>query len=350
MQTITRKQYPSLDIMKFLMALLIMLSHTQSEYALDGSTLLHYLLATSNLGVPFFFACSGFLFFSKIEQIGKDEQNAYYKKWSLRIGKMYLCWSTIYFIFVLYNWITKGATGNDILSYIHKCLVSSTYPTIWFLPALWIGVTIAYFLYRKKVAINYIIILSMFLYAICSLGDSYSNVICSNNYIKEVWQWYVNTFMTFRNGLFEGFSFVSIGLILAVKDRKEMLSFNLCMSLLFCILYMGESFLIKTQNLSPNTHSGYLLLPATFFVMRFLLDLRLPSRPIVLELRNLSMIIFLSQRLFLTAIMSVSPTYASFVDKLDPYTTILFLDGLIMVFSLSMNYLSKRFSFLKLLF
>ena len=124
---IKRKQYQGLDVMKFVMALLIMLSHTQSEYALDGSTLLHYLLATSNLGVPFFFCCSGFLFFTKIRQLESEEQREYYKKWSLRIGKMYLCWSAIYFSFILANWITKGVTRVEFLSYLHSCLNISDY-------------------------------------------------------------------------------------------------------------------------------------------------------------------------------------------------------------------------------
>ena len=89
--------------MKFVMALLIMLSHTQSEWALDGSSLLNYFLAISNFGVPFFFACSGFLFFSKIKKLEDKEQEMYYRRWSLRVGKMYLAWSLIYFSFILFR-------------------------------------------------------------------------------------------------------------------------------------------------------------------------------------------------------------------------------------------------------
>lgn len=342
--------YSSLDIMKFVMAILIMLSHTQSEWALDGSTLLHYALASSNLGVPFFFACSGFLFFSKIKNLEANDQWIYYKKWSIRIWKMYLYWSLIYFSFILYKWVSLGVSLDEVLSYIHKCLVVSTYPTIWFLPALWVGNTIVYALYRK-IHLSWIILFALCFYAICSLGDSYSNVICENSTISECYRWYLRWFMTFRNGLFNGFPFVVVGLLIALNKRiQNRFTINALLSILFCFLYMGESFLIKLEQFSDYTHSGYLLLPATYFVICATLDIKIPNNQIFVELRNLSMIIFLSQRLFLTAIPSVFILYRSFIEALDPYTTIVVLDGLIILFSLLMNYYAKRIKILRALF
>lgn len=347
---IEKKVYSSLDIMKFVMAILIMLSHTQSEWALDGSTILHYALATSNLGVPFFFACSGFLFFSKISTISDEEQRVYYKKWSIRIWKMYLYWSLIYFSFILFNWITKGTSTTNVLSYVHKCLVVSTYPTIWFLPALWLGTSIAFILY-KKVVLKWIVFLAVSFYAVCSFGDSYSGIICRNDIIRDCWSWYMTCFLSFRTGVFNGFPFVAVGLLVALGKRYEnKFTMNAALAILFCLLYMVESFIIKYQHLSDYTHSGYLLLPATYFVICASLDFKVPSRPIYLELRNLSMIIFLSQRLFLTAIPSVSVSYSSFIDGLDPYTTILVLDGMIILFSLLMNHYAKKVDLLKALF
>ena len=82
-----RKQYASLDIMKFIMAMLILTQHTANEWA-HFTGLVHAFFGLGNFAVPFFFACSGFLFFSKLNALSADEQKGYYKKWSLRIGKI----------------------------------------------------------------------------------------------------------------------------------------------------------------------------------------------------------------------------------------------------------------------
>ena len=347
---LNKSYYSSLDIMKFVMALLIMLSHTQSEWALDGSSLLHYFLAISNFGVPFFFACSGFLFFSKIKKLEDKEQEMYYRRWSLRVGKMYLAWSLIYFSFILFRWVTEGTTVFAVMAYIHKSIVVSTYPTIWFLPALWLGVSIAYFLY-KRTSIANIAILAAFLYLICSLGDSYSNVICQNAFVHKIWSWYMEWFLSFRTALFNGFPFVVVGLLLCHKSNNDSVTRpDSLLFALFAFLYVVESVIIKTQHLSDYTHSGYMLLPATYFIMKCLIKMQIAPRPIFLELRNLSMIIFLSQRIFLTAIPSVSTLYRLWIESLDPYSTILILDGFILTFSLVMSFLSKRLTFLKILF
>ena len=84
-----RKMYPSLDIVKFIMALLILMQHTANEWA-HSTGLVHAFFGLGNFAVPFFFACSGFLFFSKFNTLDNRGQKDYYRKWSIRIGKMYL--------------------------------------------------------------------------------------------------------------------------------------------------------------------------------------------------------------------------------------------------------------------
>ena len=144
---VDRKIYPSLDIMKFIMAMLILTQHTSNEWACSTG-LVHDIFGLGNFAVPFFFSCSGFLFFSKLNTLNSEEQKAYYKKWSFRIGKMYLVWSLIYFCFVFAGWLDQGIQIEKVLNYVHRAIVYSTYATIWFLPALWIGVSICYWLRR----------------------------------------------------------------------------------------------------------------------------------------------------------------------------------------------------------
>lgn len=71
-----RKIYPSLDIMKFIMAILILSQHTCNEWA-HSTGLVHAFFGLGNFAVPFFFACSGFLFFSKLNMLNRKEQKDY---------------------------------------------------------------------------------------------------------------------------------------------------------------------------------------------------------------------------------------------------------------------------------
>ncbi len=57
----TRKQYPSLDIAKFVMALLILTQHTSNEWA-HSTGIVHALLGLGNFAVPFFLHVPDFCF------------------------------------------------------------------------------------------------------------------------------------------------------------------------------------------------------------------------------------------------------------------------------------------------
>ena len=208
-----RKMYPSLDIVKFIMALLILMQHTANEWA-HSTGLVHAFFGLGNFAVPFFFACSGFLFFSKFNTLDNRGQKDYYRKWSIRIGKMYLVWSLIYFCFVFAGWVDRGLSWGQPAQYFHRALVFSTYATIWFLPALWIGVSIVYWMRRhciKAVFWTTVIVLLI----VGNLFGSYSNVMTHNDVVKSAYDWYMDVFITWRNGLFNAVPYIAIGLLLA---------------------------------------------------------------------------------------------------------------------------------------
>lgn len=343
-----RKLYPSLDIAKFAMAMSILLSHTQNERAMDASGLVHNALAISNFAVPFFFACSAFLFFAKVKILDKEESLAYWKHFSIRLGKMYLVWTVIYFAFQLTSWLLYGGSQQEVMEYFHRLLVYSSYPTIWFLPALWVGMTLVFFM-NRSFRTSSIIIVSLVLYIILALGECYSNVICQNSMVDTIWRNYINIFVTWRNGLFFATPFITCGYIVAIIEPKFSKNVYLGFTLLLGFLFVVESFIIKRQGFSDYTHCGFFLLPATYCLMRWLTMLNITNKSYYVHLRNLSMLTFLSQRLFLTAIPSVWPQFGYFMDVMNPYLTILFVATLVILFSMCIEKLSNRYPSLKIL-
>ena len=345
-----RKMYPSLDIVKFIMALLILMQHTANEWA-HSTGLVHAFFGLGNFAVPFFFACSGFLFFSKFNTLDNRGQKDYYRKWSIRIGKMYLVWSLIYFCFVFAGWVDRGLSWGQPAQYFHRALVFSTYATIWFLPALWIGVSSVYWMRRhciKAVFWTTVIVLLI----VGNLFGSYSNVMTHNDVVKSVYDWYMDVFITWRNGLFNAVPYIAIGLLLADDGlNKISIRVSLPLTVLFCGAFIIEAFCITRFHFSTATDMGFMMYPAIFFMMHSLILWRwVKPRPIWIHCRNLSMLIFLSQRLFLSAIPGVLPDRVSECIKAWPEPYIyLFFAVVVLCFSITVERLSAKYGFLKIL-
>lgn len=344
-----KKVYASFDYMKLIMALFIMWAHIANEWAhLSGAS--HYVLSLYNFGVPFFFSCSAFLFFSKINKLTNEEQGKYYKQWSFRIGKMYLVWSLIYFCFVFANWIITGADLKTVLpQYLHKAMVFTTYSTIWFLPCLWVGVSIVYFL-NKWLGKRAMLAIVFLLYVVGCFCYNYTALVCRVPAFESFVNTYLKWFYTFRNGVFNAAPCAAIGFILAnyAFPIKKRLSF--CLMLLFAVAFIIEGYVIKRNNWANNIDMGFTMMPAIFFMMLWLLQLDMKPTKYTLLFRNWSMIIFLGQRLFLSAIPSVVPGLKeSIISTYSPWMIMCFFTLLIVGFAILMENASKKCEWLKVL-
>lgn len=301
------KTYNMMDAVKYFSAILLVCAHTASE-RVNLPSLLEMFCSLYIVTVPFFFVTSSFLFFRKLEHRDCSTPNpslpsfAIYKRWSKRIGLMYLIWSLIYFCFVVTTWIQNDASFDEIMQWAHQSLVFSTYSTIWFLPALWIAVSLVYFLrYKLKCSLRTIIAISAFFYLIGALEYSYHSI---NPILDVINDGYKSVMKTWRNGFFNGFVFASLGLIIA---NTEMLKkkISLIGTVVFGAAFLAEAFIMK--KIVPTSDANFLLMlvPFIYFFFNLVCTTNLPDSKIYLPLRKMSTLIFLSQRIFLTAIPSV---------------------------------------------
>ncbi len=344
-----RKIYPALDIAKFAMAVLILTQHTSNEWA-HSTGLVHAAFGLGNFAVPFFFACSGFLFFTKCNKLTGGGIQEYYKSWSWRIGRMYLVWSAIYFCFVLAGWLTDGVSAAEVVSYLHRSLVFTTYATIWFLPALWVGVSVCLWLRLhagKRVAWTVVA-------ALLVAGNgfaSYGNVLAKLPALASVNEAYTAVFVTWRNGLFNGAPYVFLGALLADGCGAKLsrnVSAAACAA--FSAAFLAEAFAISRYKTGGMTDMGFMMYPAIFFMLAAILRTDVAPRPLWLRLRNLSMLVFLGQRLFLTAIPSVLPgSVREAVEQWPEPCIFLLFAVLALGFSCLVERLSERYKPLKVL-
>ena len=348
LKPLERKNYWGLDIAKFLCAITIISAHFASEWA-SFPTMVDYVFSIYVVAVPFFFACSGFLFFVKLNQLPtKEMQWKYFIKYEKRIWIMYGCWTAVYLPFIITSWVKNGIFGLEkVLDWLHTSLVFQTYATIWFLPALAIGIAITYFLI-KKVPLKWVIVISCVLYIIGMFGSTYDFLV-EDTFIGKIYDGYLVAFKTVRNGLFNAVPFLVMGYMVSKKtivpNKKSFLT-NGALACLCLGLMVAECFLLKLKAQVTGMDINIFVVPFTYFFMMAAMNLELQDRRIYVWLRKLSLLMFVSQRLFLTALPVVLPSVFETLYS-NSYVGLIVVLGLTIGFSVLFIKLSEKFKALK---
>ncbi len=348
-QTLTRKNYWSLDVAKFFCAILIISAHFASEWG-KFPTLIDYAFSLYVIAVPFFFCCSGFLFFKKLNALPtKEEKKKYFIQYEKRIWTMYALWSAVYFVHVLYSWIIGDKLNlGQILRYLHMSLVIQTYSTIWFLPALAIGIAVTYFLVTR-LSKRQMVVLSFLLYVFGMFCYTYYFAIAETP-IADFYNIYCDIFYTSRNGLFNGVPFVFMGYLISVKkdiipSPKGFFKYAISAAISLALL-VAEAFILKLKFNVTGMDVGIFVVPFTYFFIMMVLHIELKEHKLWLWCRKLSLLIFVSQRLFLTMLPAFIPGFFNAIYS-NSYIGLVAVIGLTIAFSVVMILLSNRIKFLK---
>lgn len=244
---IEKKQYYGLDLLKLIMALLVVARHVvQIFYPADSKWCLIIRYWLSNLAVPTFFTIAGFLLFEKIrndkESLDKQNTKKYLRSYIFHILRMYIIWSIIYWPIDIY---CKQPLGF----YLHSFIMSSTITQLWYLPALAVAVLIVGFLYKKGARAYMLLSFTGILFVLGWIGDNRIIREHAPQIFQDFVSWYTPIFMTMRNGVFYGSFYVALGAWIAGRSRRMSTGTAILGGLLFLIIMYKEASVCSNANI-----------------------------------------------------------------------------------------------------
>lgn len=344
--TTERKYYPAIDITKFFCALIILFYHYFSEHG-PIHPLLEDVLSLYAVAVALFMTLSGFLLFNKLNVTpDRGDQWKIVKREVKRIMTIYLLWSIPYLFFSIITWDWANISFSYIAWEIQGWIFKSTFYTIWFMPALAVGMLFAYFVYTRF-HWRTVCILACLLYIIGSLQSTYSFIGMKIPGFASFTEFSATWLQGSRGGIFYGMPFIIVGA--AASKIKWRNHFVLVGTSVFLIVGLLAEALILRKTIGGCGLDLALLMPAV--CLSFTLFLTSISWNANYKwMRSMSVLIFMSQRLFLTVLPYFLSKHILSVLFSSPYKGAVILCGSTVAFSMLIIAGSKKTSFLSKLF
>lgn len=269
-----KKQYNGLDLLKFVMALMVVMIHVKPNG--HSEFLTEVFNPFLSIAVPMFFVISSVLLFSKLNGGGYAGVFKYIK----RIGILYLSWLVIdgWFIIARKPYFDMSF-GQGLLEFVKDLIFGTTFPGSWYLSASVMGVLIVYSL--SRVINKYVVFLITLLIA---LYVTYAKVLPDAMQIP--YHWYATNLREEVSLSFPGqMIWISLGQILSYwlvkieKEKRILLSLSAGFLIVaLAAIYFFPLFILKVA-----------LVLALF---TFCLLVQLPTSDIYKRLRNYSILMF----------------------------------------------------------
>lgn len=288
-----KNEYVIVDYVKLIMALLVIILHTNP--LLDYSVAAEWVSRSciTIIAVPFFFVATGFFNGNSLEKV---------KRSASHLLLLYCIWSVIYLPYSILRLNNEGIRA--VLEYAWSFVAYGSFDTIWYLLASAIGLLLAFKSYDRFGRRNSFIIALIF-YVIALLGTSYAGIV-EDTSVWNIYNLYYKVFSTFKNGLFFGFIFELVGIIISRNEKIIGCKRWLGLTVGSFVLLTAESVLLKLFDLNTHgTDMKLLLIPFSYCLFSLLVELDQNSRvggvlrKYALLARELSTMMFLSQRIFL---------------------------------------------------
>ncbi len=265
--TAERKNLDSADVLKYIMSIFIVATHSS---LFEG-----YITPLVRLAVPAFFMISGYFFFGRINRCdSKIAKRAYLKKSVTHNLKMYLFWFILLLPLTLYirGYHTMGLVGG-LLHLVRDFCFGSTFQSSWYIIALVTGFTIVLFL-SDKISQSALIVIGVVLYIPSLLSSNYEFLLESFDGLKALSDSLSKVFLLPCRNFSVSILYIAMGKYLAEKNyegktKKYTVIFLLALSALI-LEYMA----LRVSGVKIQDTDCYIALPfAAYYLCKIFLTL-----------------------------------------------------------------------------
>ncbi len=262
-----RKNLDSADVLKFVLSILIVATHTSF---FEG-----YLTPLVRLAVPAFFMISGYFFFSRTNSCDTEEKKkAYLKKSVTHNLKLYLFWFILLLPLTLYirKYHTMGIFSG-LLHLIRDFLFGSTFQSSWYIVALITGFAIVLFL-SDKISQSALIIIGVIFYIPSLLSSNYEFLLESSDLLKSVGESLSKVFLLPCRNFSVSILYIAIGKYLAEKNYEgKTKKYTITFLLAFAAL-IAEYLALRFSGVRIEDTDCYIALPfAAYYLCKVFLTL-----------------------------------------------------------------------------
>lgn len=295
-----RMQYKGIDIVKFIMALFVVILHTHPLYAVNRTADFLTADVIARAAVPFFFAATGFLLEKQISERHADVRGTvtgYVRK----VLGLYCIWTALYLPIILYNkFIVSDETfAYSVFTLVRDFIFAGSYGQLWYLPAAAVGLLLVFAL-RKYLGEGKTALLLFVLFLMGLATQSYFGLTLASiepdGILWKGMKAVKKVMVTCRNGVFFGGIFIYMGTWTArceVKMKAWKAAMGLAIStLLFCV----EASYLWSIGSVREKDMYLLLLPTVFFLLLLALQIQVGWDTIFL--RKMSINIYLVHTAF----------------------------------------------------
>lgn len=288
------KQYGGLDAFKLIAALLVICIHTSplTTFSTDADFFLTRIVA--RIAVPFFLMVSGFFILPQY----LFERNRDIRPLVRFLKKTALLYALAIAIYLPVNFYADQFKGLDAAGLIRMILFDGTFYHLWYLPAVILGALIV-FLLSRKLPFQAVMLVSLFLYGIGLMGDSYFGAISGVPVLSTAYDVISHVFSYTRNGLFYAPVFLAMGAWLGHSPRTCGMKMSAVGFALSMMLMTIEGFALHYLDWQRHDSMYLALLPCMYFLYQLAMAWDRKPSPF---LRAISTWIYLIHPLFIVVV------------------------------------------------
>ena len=243
--SVNKQAYNNIDCIKVCMAVLVVATHTSFFSFIKSPEIYKAVFTSLSVKVPFFYAASGFLVWNKVYDASNEDKLCRLKGWICKTLRLYLIWTLIYMPFTIYGFYLDGLSPLKSIGVFFRnfLLVGQNFYSwqLWYLLGTLVAAIIVYLLIKVKCKL----ILMYCLAAVFAIIGILLDYCASNNYLHDLTSLYFKLFTTTRNGFFQGFPYIMIGISVAndgiIKSKGK-----LCLILLLAFIAHMLEFKLAT--------------------------------------------------------------------------------------------------------